>query len=379
MISIVGVAFSTMAMVVVLSAFNGIEGIVESLYNSFDADIKITLAEGKTFNPNLIDKNKLSQIEGVEIICPVIEETALFKKDDRFVTAKLKGVDDSYIELINLDTLLTEGLAEFSFGGTQYCIPGLIIQSRLGVSSDPRYENTITVHGMLRTKRISVQSQPFNKRNITVGGAFVTNTPYDEKYVLTSLAFARELLEYGEEVTAIEIGIKPAWKKSEDRVKKDIQKLIGKDFRVKTRMEENQLIFSATKNEKIATYIILCFVLFIAAFTLIASLTMLILEKRKDVFTLYSFGFTKESIERLFFYEGILINIIGGLIGIGLGVLICYLQIWFQFIPMEGMIIEAYPVEVEILDILYIIITVLIVGFISSYFPVKYLIKRLEI
>lgn len=379
MISIVGVAFSTLAMVVVLSAFNGIEGIVESLYNSFDADIKITLNEGKTFNPNLVDRKKLQEIEGIQVICPVIEETALFKKDERFVTAKLKGVDSSYISLVNLDTILTEGLPEFSYSGTQYCIPGIVIQSRLGVSSDPRYENTITVHGMLRTKKISMQSQPFNKRNITVGGVFATNTPYDEKYVLTSLAFAREILEYDNEVTAIEIGLKPEWKKSETQVKKAIQKVLGDKFLVKTRMEENQLIFSATKNEKIATYIILCFVLIIAAFTLIASLTMLILEKRKDVFTLYSFGFLKKDIERLFFYEGLLINIIGGIIGIGLGVLICYLQIWFQFIPMEGMIIEAYPVEVEILDILYIIITVLVVGFISSYFPVKYLVKRLEI
>lgn len=379
MISIVGVAFSTLAMVVVLSAFNGIEGIVESLYNSFDADIKITLAEGKTFNPNLIDTDKLKKVEGVDIICPVIEETALFKKDERFVTAKLKGVDDAFIDLVKLDTILTEGLPEFSFNGTQYCIPGIVIQSRLGVSTNPRYENTITVHGMLRTKKITMNSQPFNKRNITVGGVFATNTPYDEKYVLTSLDFAKDILEYGDEVTAIEIGLKPNWKKKEEAVKKSIQNLIGKDFKVKTRMEENQLIFSATKNEKIATYIILCFVLCIAAFTLIASLTMLILEKRKDVFTLYSFGFTKDNIERLFFYEGILINIIGGIIGIGLGVLICYLQIWFQFIPMEGMIIEAYPVEVEILDILYIIITVLVVGFISSYFPVKYLVKRLEI
>jgi ABC-type lipoprotein release transport system permease subunit len=334
MISVIGVAVSTLAMVVVLSAFNGIEGIVENLYNSFDADIKITLKEGKTFNPDLINTNKLKTIEGVNIVCPVIEETALFKKGERFVTSKLKGVGPSYIELVNLDTILTEGLPEFSYSGTQYCIPGIIIQSRLGVSSDPRYENTITVHGMLRTKKLSVQSQPFKKRNITVGGVFATNTPYDEKYVLTSLDFAREILEYGNDITAIEIGLTDSYKKEGAYIKEKIKKVIGEQFLVKTRMEENQLIFSATKNEKIATYIILCFVLIIAAFTLIASLTMLILEKRKDVFTLYSFGFLKRDIEKLFFFEGILINVIGGVIGIALGVLICYLQIWFQLIPM---------------------------------------------
>lgn len=378
-ISVVGIAVSTMAMVVVLSAFNGIEGIVEDLYNSFDADIKITLQEGKTFHANEINIKKLRDLKEVEVISPVIEETALFKKGDQFVTSKIKGVDENYINMVRLDTLLTEGLPDLSYEGVQYCIPGIVIQSRLGLSSDPRFQNTVTVHGMLRTKKISMKNQSFNKKVIQVGGVFASNTPYDEKYVLTSIDFARDLLEYEEEITALEIGLSQLGRKNPQQSKKVIEDYVGSKFLVKTRMEQNQLIFSATKNEKIATYIILCFVLVIAAFTLIASLTMLILEKRKDVFTLYSIGFTKAKIERLFFYEGLLINFLGGVIGIVLGLLICYLQIWFKFIPMDGMIVDTYPVEVEFFDIVYIMLTVGLIGLISSYFPVKYLVKRLEI
>lgn len=378
-ISIIGVAVSTAAMVIVLSAFNGIEGIVEDLYSSFDADVKITLAEGKTFNLTQIDTAKLKQIDGVDIICPVIEETALFKKGDDFVTAKIKGVDQSFIQMIRLDTMITEGLPDLSFMDTEYCIPGYMIQQRLGLTSDPRYQNTLTIHGMLRTKKINMRAEPFNKRIIQVGGVFRTRAEYDEKFVLTSLGFAKKLLEYEDDITAVEIGITDTDLYSPQTIKKQIQEIIGADFIAKTKREQNQLIFSATKNEKIATYIILSFVLLIAAFTLIASLTMLILEKRKDVFTLYSVGFTKPAIERLFFYEGILINLIGGLIGVGLGLLVCYLQIWFGFITMEGMKVDVYPVEVQLWDIIYIGLTVAVIGLFSSYFPVKYLVKRLDI
>ena len=163
------------------------------------------------------------------------------------------------------------------------------------------------------------------------------------------------------------------------RLKSKIEGLVGDKFKVQTREEQNALIFSATKSEKIAVFIILCFVMIIAAFSLIASLTMLILEKRKDVFTLYSIGFTKKDVRNLFFYEGVLINILGGLIGLILGLLICYLQIWFGIVPIQESIMESYPIEVEFMDIIYILITVISVGLLSSYFPVKYLVKRLEI
>ncbi|MEZ7901160.1 MAG: FtsX-like permease family protein [Flavobacteriales bacterium] len=380
MISVIGIAISTMAMIIVLSGFNGIEKVVEDLYNTFDPDIKITLNEGKTFRKNELQSTEIFELDGVSYGSEVIEQTVILEKGEKFEACKIKGVRADYILNTSLDTLLTEGLPDLEYEGISFCIPGAILQSRLGFTSDPRYDNQITINGMLRDKKISMTSQPFNQKKITVGGVFMTGLmTNDGKYVFSSLEFAENLLGYQDEITGLEVFAKDLSKSQLYRLKSKIEGLVGDKFKVQTREEQNALIFSATKSEKIAVFIILCFVMIIAAFSLIASLTMLILEKRKDVFTLYSIGFTKKDVRNLFFYEGVLINILGGLIGLILGLLICYLQIWFGIVPIQESIMESYPIEVEFMDIIYILITVISVGLLSSYFPVKYLVKRLEI
>ena len=376
----IGIAVSTMAMVIVLSGFNGIEKIVADLYNSFDPDLKVTLKEGKTFQTNQIDNEKIKQLEGVSFASLVIEETIILQNEDKFETCKLKGVELPYFDSTHLDTLLVEGLSDLEYEGVNYCIPGAILQSRLGFTSDPRFQNQLTINGMLRDKKISMTSQPFNQKRIDVGGVFMTGIyANDANYVFTSIGFAEEVLEYNKEATGIDVFTKGLSDRGLERVQTEIEEIVGAKFKVETREEQHALIFSATKSEKVAVFIILCFVLVIAAFSMIASLTMLILEKRKDVFTLYSVGFTKKEVRRLFFYEGLLINLLGGFLGLVLGVFICYLQIWYGFVPIQDSIIESQPIEVEGMDILYILLTLVSVGLISSYFPVKYLVKRLEI
>ncbi len=376
----IGIAVSTMAMVIVLSGFNGIEKIVADLYNSFDPDLKVTLKEGKTFQTNQIDSEKIKQLEGVSFASLVIEETIILQNEDKFETCKLKGVELPYFDSTYLDTLLVEGLSDLEYEGVNYCIPGAILQSRLGFTSDPRFQNQLTINGMLRDKKISMTSQPFNQKRIDVGGVFMTGIyANDANYVFTSIGFAEEVLEYNKEATGIDVFTKGLSDRGLERVQTEIEEIVGAKFKVETREEQHALIFSATKSEKVAVFIILCFVLVIAAFSMIASLTMLILEKRKDVFTLYSVGFTKKDVRRLFFYEGLLINLLGGFLGLVLGVFICYLQIWYGFVPIQDSIIESQPIEVEGMDILYILLTLVSVGLISSYFPVKYLVKRLEI
>lgn len=381
MISVIGIAISTMAMIIVLSGFNGIEKVVEDLYNTFDPDIKITLKEGKTFKRSELKAKEIFKLEGVTYGSEVIEQTVILEKGDRFEACKIKGVRADYIAKTSLDTLLIEGLPDLEYEGVSYCIPGAILQSRLGFTSDPRYDNQLTINGMLRDKKISMTSgQPFNVKRVAVGGVFMTGLmTNDGKYVFSSLKFAENLLGYQDEITGLEVFTGNLSKYQLYKLKANIEELSGDKFKVETREEQNALIFSATKSEKIAVFIILCFVMIIAAFSLIASLTMLILEKRKDVFTLYSVGFTKKDVRNLFFYEGMLINILGGLIGLVLGLLICYLQIWFGIVPIQESIMESYPIEVEFMDIIYILLTIVSVGLLSSYFPVKYLVKRLEI
>ncbi|MEN8929324.1 MAG: FtsX-like permease family protein [Flavobacteriales bacterium] len=380
MISVIGIAISTMAMIIVLSAFNGIEKVVEDLYNTFDPDIKITLKEGKTFLRTDLHSQEILELDAVSYGSEVIEQTVILEKGDRFEACKIKGVRADYILKRGIDTLLTEGLPDLEYEGVSYCIPGFVLQSRLGFTSDPRYDNQITINGMLRDKKISMTSQPFNQKRVTVGGIFSSGLmSNDGKYVFSSLQFAENLLGYQNEITGLEVYAKDLSNSQLYKLKSNIKKLAGNKFKVETREEQNALIFSATKSEKIAVFIILCFVMVIAAFSLIASLTMLILEKKKDVFTLYSIGFTKKDVRNLFFYEGLLINMLGGVIGLVLGLAICYLQIGFGLIPIQESIMESYPIEVEFMDIIYILLTVISVGLLSSYFPVRYLVKRLEI
>lgn len=380
MISVIGIAVSSMAMVIVLSGFNGIEKIVADMYNSFDADLKVSLNEGKTFQTKKIDMDKIKQLNGVNFASLVIEETIILQNEDKFETCKLKGVELPYFDSTHLDTLMVEGLPDLEYEGIDYCIPGAVLQSRLGFTSDPRFQNELTINGMLRDKKISMTNQPFNQQKIQVGGVFMTGIyANDAKYIFVSIGFAEKLLEFNKEATGVDIFTDNLSERELSNLKLKVSEIIGQDFKVETREEQHALIFSATKSEKIAVFIILCFVLVIAAFSMIASLTMLILEKRKDVFTLYSVGFTKREVRRLFFYEGLLINLLGGFVGLALGVLICYLQIWYGFVPIQDSIIESQPMEVEGMDILYILITIVSVGLLSSYFPVKYLVKRLEI
>ena len=380
MISVIGIAVSSMAMVIVLSGFNGIEKIVADMYNSFDADLKVSLNEGKTFQTKKIDLDKIKQLNGVNFASLVIEETIILQNEDKFETCKLKGVELPYFDSTHLDTLMVEGLPDLEYEGIDYCIPGAVLQSRLGFTSDPRFQNELTINGMLRDKKISMTNQPFNQQKIQVGGVFMTGIyANDAKYIFVSIGFAEKLLEFNKEATGVDIFTDNLSEREFSNLKLKVSEIIGQDFKVETREEQHALIFSATKSEKIAVFIILCFVLVIAAFSMIASLTMLILEKRKDVFTLYSVGFTKREVRRLFFYEGLLINLLGGFVGLALGVLICYLQIWYGFVPIQDSIIESQPMEVEGMDILYILITIVSVGLLSSYFPVKYLVKRLEI
>lgn len=299
MISVTGIAVSSMAMVIVLSGFNGIEKIVADMYNSFDADLKVSLNEGKTFQTKKIDLDKIKQLNGVNFASLVIEETIILQNEDKFETCKLKGVELPYFDSTHLDTLMVEGLPDLEYEGIDYCIPGAVLQSRLGFTSDPRFQNELTINGMLRDKKISMTSQPFNQQKIQVGGVFMTGIyANDAKYIFVSIGFAEKLLEFNKEATGVDIFTDNLSEREFSNLKLKVSEIIGQDFKVETREEQHALIFSATKSEKIAVFIILCFVLVIAAFSMIASLTMLILEKRKDVFTLYSVGFTKREVRR---------------------------------------------------------------------------------
>lgn len=373
-ISMVGVGIGSLALIVVLSAFNGLQDLVEGLYSSFDPDIEITIKSGKTFAVDSFPMNQITQAEGVAHFTRVLEENVLLKYRDRQTIATVKGVEAQFLEMSGLDSMVFDGALVLEQDSIMFAVMGYGIAANLSVYIESALE-PIKVHAAKRTMTVSLDpGRAFRKRNIMAAGIFSINPDFDDKYFLVPYTFAEELLDYPGRVTGIEIGLEPG--ENADRVKKQLQQIVGDEYTVKTRYEQNELIFKTNKIEKWITYLILSFILVIATFNVIGSLTMLIIDKKQDIFVLKSMGACRQVIRRIFLIEGLLINLIGGLMGLGLGALLCWFQITFGLVRLEGTIVEYYPVQMRPLDFLAVLGTVIVIGFFSSWFPVRLITKR---
>lgn len=366
----IGVGIGAMALIVVMSAFNGLENLVTNLYSSFDPDVKITVSEGKTFNASSFPKEKIKEIKGVKYYCEALEETVYLRYKDSEAIATVKGVEEDFIKMSGLDSMITEGELILKSKGNYFAVVGYGIAYKLGLFIENVFE-PLRVYSARRDEISSLNpEQAFKQGNIMPSGVFMINQDFDIKYVLTPLDFARELLERKDEISSIEIGLEKG--ADETYVKNEIKKLAGEQFDVKTRYEMNELIFKTNKTEKWITYLILTFILIIATFNVIGSLTMLILEKKDDMYILKSIGAGKTAIKKIFLLEGILITFIGGLCGLVSGALLCAGQQLFGFVRLQGVIVEFYPVKLVPFDFLAVIATVLLIGFLASWLPVKY-------
>jgi len=375
LISVFGIFVSTTAMVIVLSAFNGIEGLVEDLFSSFDPSIKITIRAGKTFEDDAININQLKSVKGVENVAKVIEEVTMLKHGEQWITATLKGVDSNFFDVCNISNAMTEGNAILYKDGFENTIIGLGIQNKLQVTSDPRYSNSVTAYGLLRHKKLSKNNKKaFKPLILTVSGVFSINPEFDNQYMITSLNYAKNLFEYGNAITALEISLSD--NVDANSVKKEIEKQIGNQYLVKTRYEQNELIFKTNETEKWMVFLILGFILILSTFNIIASISMLLFDKQKDIKTLISMGATKQLIQQIFFLEGLFINLLGGILGILTGLFIAFLQVRYHFVELQNSVIDYWPVEIKLDDILLVLTTVVTIGLLSSYLPVKYLIRK---
>jgi len=362
-------------MVIVLSAFNGIEGLVEDLFSSFDPSIKITIRTGKTFEDDAINLNQLKSVKGVENVAKVIEEVTMLKHGEQWITATLKGVDSNFFDVCNISNAMTEGNAILYKDGFENTIIGLGIQNKLQVTSDPRYSNSVTAYGLLRHKKLSKNNKKaFKPLILTVSGVFSINPEFDNQYMITSLNYAKNLFEYGNAITALEISLSD--NVDANSVKKEIEKQIGNQYLVKTRYEQNELIFKTNETEKWMVFLILGFILILSTFNIIASISMLLFDKQKDIKTLISMGATKQLIQQIFFLEGLFINLLGGILGILTGLFIAFLQVRYHFVELQNSVIDYWPVEIKLDDILLVLTTVVTIGLLSSYLPVKYLIRK---
>ena len=375
LISIVGVFVSSCAMVIVLSGFNGLENLVEKIYNQHESDLTISPIKGKTFYDSDSIIQKLTTIEQIGFTSKIIEEVTMIKHGEKWTTAIMKGAERSYSKITNLDSSIIDGNGDFYSTFVSGSIIGVGIQNQLQVSCDDRFDNTITVYGLLRNKKLSTQNKNvFNPKRTSVRGVFNITPEFDNNYFIVSLDFARDLLDYTNELSAIEIGLKK--EANLELVKKQIERLVGVDFQVKTKFEKNELLFKTNAAEKWMVFMILLFVFILSTFNIIASLTMLMFDKKRDISTLIALGATKKLIQSIFFKEGLYINLIGGMSGIILGAFICMAQYHFKLIQLENSIVDYWPVEVEATDLFYVLLVLLGIGIIASYLPTSFILRK---
>jgi ABC-type lipoprotein release transport system permease subunit len=363
-----------MALIIVLSAFNGLETLVEDLYASFDPDLKITLVEGKTFDSEGFPKAKILALDGVEFYNAALEEVALIKYNDKQTVATIKGVENSFYQMSGLDSLMVEGSINHNPENKSNVILGWGIANQLALYiSDYSYPISIIASKKGTKKGFSPGSE-FNKKTANATGVFSVNPDFDTKYVVGNLEFAQNLLQQKNRLSSVEIGLKTNtdWKS----VQQQVQEVVGNKYIVQTRYELNELVFKTNKTEKWITFLILSFILVIASFNIIGSLTMLIIDKQKDVWILKTMGANNGVIRKIFFAEGMLINLLGAFSGMAIGAFICWLQIEFGLLRLTGRVVEFYPIELNILDFVNVSIIVIIIGLIASWYPVQVLTKK---
>lgn len=367
-----------MALIIVLSVFNGFETLVISLFNSFNPDLEIKVKKGKTFSMSTFPAEEVIKLAGVKALTEVVEENALLKYRNNQFLATVKGVSDNIVNTSGLDTMLIEGRFTLHEMDQPRIILGAGVAYYLNASlNDLLYP--ITVYLPRREANIGASiEKAFNSENIFPSAVFSIQQDFDTKYTIVPIEFARELLDYEDEVTSIELSLNKS--ANVEKVKKEIIQLIGNDYEVRNRFEQQVLLYRIMKSEKWSIFLILSFILVIAAFNVISSLTMLILDKKDDVRTLHNLGATDQLIKRIFMLEGMMISIGGAVLGLILGGFISWLQQEFGLISLGdgsgSFVVDAYPVKLLAKDFLIVFLVVLAIGFLVAWYPVKQISKK---
>lgn len=374
MVSVSGVAIATIALVCTLSVFNGFQNLVSSLYCAFDPQLKITPTTGKIFKANDNRIKELRTWKELAVVTEVVEENALVRYKERQVTATLKGVSDNFKQLTRIDSLLYDGKFVLSDPIVSYATLGAGLSTGLGVGAG--FLTPLEIYAPKRDAKINQanMASSFNLDYAYVTAIFSVNQPqYDESMVILPINFTRKLFNYTTEVTSLEI--KLIENADVNSVQKRLAKLLGPNFKIKNQYEQQEESFRMMQIEKWMTFLILCFVLMIAVFNIIGSLSMLILEKERDVATLRSLGANNQLIARIFLFEGWMISSMGAIIGVAIGLFLCLLQQEFGLVKLSGtvgaFVIDAYPIKVLASDIFIILGSVFVIGFFSAWYPVQ--------
>jgi len=377
-ISVLGVAVATMAMVVTLSVFNGFQDLVADLFTAFDPELKVTPMDGQTVSAKDTALLRLSKNDMVEVYTPVLEGQALVLQEGRQQVVTIKGVADNITKQTHIeDILYGDGSFCLHADVLEYGVLGIQLAQQLGLPAF--FENPLQVYAPKRGERVNIGNplSSFNHDELQSPGVvfMVRQAKYDAHYILTSLQFAQRIFDRQGRVSSVELKLKDGI--NTEKAKEALQAGLGKRFKVEDRYEQQNEVFRIMRIEKFISYIFLSFILLVACFNIIGSLSMLMIDKRQDIQTLRSLGATDSQICTIFRLEGHIISLAGALLGLVLGAVLCLTQQEYGIVTMGdsdgNFIIEAYPVSVYLTDILLVLATVLAVGWLAIWYPVKYL------
>jgi ABC-type lipoprotein release transport system permease subunit len=375
LISIVVVAVVTAAMVVVLSTLNGISALVDTLYSPFDQDITITPSTGKTFPKDSLDLAAIKAIPGVKEASWVIEENVLLRSGDDQAVATMKGVEPQYLAMSGLAQHMYAGQAKLENAHGPVVVLGAALKDGLRVPLDDGVLQPLEIGALIRGRKPGkFNASAFAQQHVAVAGAFTINLEFDGRYFLAPIALADSLLHYGNEVNALELQAVPGT--DPDRLKAAVERISGPGFTVRTRYQKNALMYATNANEKWFTFVVLAFIGLIGAFNIIASLTLMMIDKRQDMRTLSGMGVTNGFIRRVFFLEGMLIVLVGTVAGLLVGLALCGLQQWTGFVSLQASVVDSYPVKVMWSDLVLIFLAVLAIGTLAAWVPLRSLSRR---
>ena len=378
-ISILGISVGSFALIVVLSAFNGLEKVISSMNNRLTPDLQIAAVKGKTIDLTAFPLGQLKEIQGVELVIPTITEDALFRANDKQHIGQVKGVGIEYQNIARLNEIIygNDGLQLADEDEHSFAVPGAGVAWYLGINAhDPYAMVRVYVPKRGNASMMSLENS-FNSDVLNVRSVFSTEQEQDEKLVLVPFDWLSELLEYENKASNVELFV--AQNADINKVKKEVKATIGEDFIVKNQQEQQETLYRIMRSEKWAVYVILTFILVLATFNVVGSLSMLMIDKRKDTEILKSIGADNRLIQKIFLNEGLLISVAGGIIGLLLGIILVLLQQQFDFVKFGtggNYVVDAYPVLLKLKDVLLIFATILAVGCTSAFLTVRHALRK---
>ena len=378
-ISILGISVGSFALIVVLSAFNGLEKVISSMNSRLTPDLQIAPTKGKTIDLTAFPLGQLKEIQGVEYVVPTITEDALFRANDKQHIGQVKGVGHEYQNIDRLNEIIfgSEGLQLADDEEHSFAVPGAGVAWYLGINAyNPYAMVRVYVPKRGNASQMSLENS-FNSDVLTVRSVFSTEQEQDEKLVLVPFEWLSELLEYENKANNVELFILP--NADANKIKKAVQAVLGEGFTVKNQQEQQETLYRIMRSEKWAVYVILTFILILATFNVVGSLSMLMIDKRKDTEILKSMGADNRLIQKIFMNEGLLISVAGGIIGLLLGIILVLLQQQFGFVKFGtggNYVVDAYPVLLKLKDVLLIFATILVVGCTSAFLTVRHAMRK---